>query len=699
MSLAPNTAGHSDRLRIGIDVGGTFTDLVIADEAGSLQIVKVPSVPEKPEVGIMNALRKASAEREIEIDTLLGRTDTFIHGSTVATNTLLEKKGCRVGLITTSGFRDTIEIRRGIRKNPWRHRDPFPEVLVPRYLRKSISARMDSRGKEIRPLVAAEIAEIVEWFREEKVEAVAIALFNSYLNPEHESECAAIVSDLMPEVAVSTSSELMPIMGEYERSYTAVLNAYVQVKTGGYLKELSDELRRNGLGKTPLIVQSNGGILPVEASMRRPVALLLSGPAAGASALKTVGAAGAGDELITMEIGGTSCDVMIMSKGQIATTEQFEVSDYPAALPAIDIHTIGAGGGTIAGVDRAGMMFVGPQGAGARPGPACYGHGGEHPTVTDAHIVLGRLRSGDYANGALVLDRDLATRAIEEKLAKPLGIDVEAAATGILRLVEQHLLHAVLHISLQRGYNPANFTLVPGGGAGPLHGVSVARLLGCRKVYVPRTSGAFCAFGMLNSDVRYDFTKVHPARLDETSARTLDGFFEELEDSAREAMAEQTFEGETIRFTRVVFMRYASQQWDLQIETDGAMTMDELARAFEAEHERRNGHFQPGGVILVSSLRLTAIGVTTPPASGMSDHAADAAVEPIATNTTYFGEAEGWIETPIYRGDDLRPGCRLSGPAIIEERTTTVLLGPDDVLDVDRAGNFAIEVALETKDA
>ena len=472
-----------------------------------------PSVPADPSEGVLGVLRLAAQQLDLPLSALLRDCALFVHGSTVATNTILEKKGAKVGLLTTAGFRDSLEIRRGIRENQWDHRAPFPEVLAPRYLRLPVRGRIDADGRELAPLVAEDVDAAAKVFAEEGVESVAVCLFNSFLDGAHERAAGARLAKSWAGQWISLSSEVMPTMGEYERSSTAVVNAYIAPKVTSYLGALDQQLRQLGLPRSLLLLQSNGGAVSVDQVASRPVMLVLSGPAAGVGALKGCAAPGEAANLISMEIGGTSCDVMVMAKGQVPVADELVIDGYHLTTPSVEIHTVGAGGGAIAWVDDAGLLHVGPQGAGARPGPAAYGLGGENPTVTDAQLVLGRLRPGPLAGG-VTLDGKLARQAIETKLAKPLGLSVEDAASGVIRLLEQNLLHAVERLSIERGHNPATFTLVAAGGAGPMHGAEVARALGCKRALLPRAAGAFCAMGMLQSDVRQDYMHVFLADLD-----------------------------------------------------------------------------------------------------------------------------------------------------------------------------------------
>ncbi len=670
--------------RIGVDVGGTFTDLVMIESAGATFVFKAPSVPADPASGVIAALELAAAQFGGAVADILARCELFVHGSTIATNTLIERKGAKVGLLTTEGFRDSLEIRRGWRDDVWAHREPNPPVLVPRHLRLPVRGRVDADGSVFQPLDREDIVGIRTAFEREGVESVAICLFNSFANARHEQTCAEELREHWDWVSVS--HEIAPVIGEYERSSTAVVNAYVAPRTATYLQNLNERLAGLGLLRPILLTQNNGGVIPLERIVARPVSLLLSGPAAGVGALAFYRQAIGSDNLISMEIGGTSCDALLMHRGDVAVSDEIKIEGYPLALPSVDIHTIGAGGGTIAGVDSAGLLFVGPRGAGANPGPACYGLGGTAPTVTDALLVLGRLKPGPYAGGAVSLDEDKAKTAVLEKVGRPLGIDLDAAASGIIRLLEQNLLHALQQISIQRGYDPREFTLVAAGGAGPMHGASVGRMLGCRAVYIPRLSGVFCALGMLHTDLRLDFVRTRYGRLDEVPAPELETIFAELE---AEATAQLEASGAPeIDCTREIDLRYTGQSWDVRIPLD-SLDKSEIRQRFEAEYDRLFGHIQPDGVLEMTALRVVGTGRLPRAAAAQADRS-DGAPTPVEWRSVFL--TEGRAEIDVYDGADLRPGQHIAGPALIAEHTTTVMVGPGDRLEVDGANNFMIHL-------
>jgi N-methylhydantoinase A len=678
-------------LRIGVDVGGTFTDLVVLDAAGAVHAFKSPSNPSDPADGVWTAVNLAAEQLGLSPQAMLRECGLFVHGSTIATNTLLEKKGARVGLLVTEGFRDSLEIRRGIRHDVWDHRKPFPPVLVPRYLRLPISGRLDALGNELVALDTDAVTEAVETFRAEGVDSIAICLLHSYANPTHEHHAARLIRSLWPEAWVSCSADVSPIIGEYERSSTVVVNAYVAPRVVPYLRALDERLSSLGLRNGVLLVQSNGGAISVGEIADRPVQLVLSGPAAGVGAIAFFGRDTGSERLVSIEVGGTSCDVTLSADGVVAMADQVEVDDYHLAVPAVEIHTVGAGGGTIAHVDAAKLLHAGPQGAGARPGPAAYGLGGERPTVTDAQLVLGRLKPGPYAGGAITLDLDLARRAIETHVAQPLGLSLEAAAAGILRLVEQNIQHAVERVSIERGYNPRAFTLIAAGGAGPLHGAPVARALGCKATYIPRLAGVFCAFGMCNADIRHDHMRAWLRDLDERGGTdAMAEAFASLTDTAMPVLEREGFSGDSAQYRKGLDLRYVGQQWSVAIEVE-SLAPAEVRRIFEAEHQRLYGYAQPNGQIEVVNLRLTAVG-KTPALHLLPPPAESAAPIPTETRLVWIDDTRGMAPTPVYDGRKLRPGQSLTGPAIIDEATTTIMVGPGDRLSVTDAANYLIEL-------
>jgi N-methylhydantoinase A len=685
--------------RIGVDVGGTFTDLYLIDATGQELAAKVASVPDDPARAIFRALEAAAEQAGIDASRLLRECALLVHGTTIATNTLIQRTGARVGLLTTAGFRDTLEIRRGLREDQWDHRSPFAEVLVPRHLRLPVRGRLDRTGAEIEPLIEEDVVRAAEVFAAERVEAVAVCLLNAYLDPAHETRSVELLSESLGDIPVVSSHAVLPLVGEYERSSTTVASAFLSPVTSPYLRRLDDRLRDRGLGRGLFVLQSNGGCASVDEAIANPAPLLLSGPAAGLGALGRL-ATKLGGDLISMEIGGTSCDVMLMEGGAVATREAVDIAGHSVAVAAVDIHTVGAGGGAIASVGPGGFLRVGPRGAGAAPGPACYGLGGVEPTVTDAQLVLGRLRPGSYAAGAVEMYPEPARTAIEERLARPLGVAVDEAAAGVVRLLEQHLVQAVETVSAARGRDPRRFTLVAAGGAGPMHACAVARHLACPRVFVPRSAGVYCAQGMLHSDVRFDFVRTLYGRLDEVLGDGLEGggelatAFGSLETEARRALEAEGFAEDRRHFDRHLELRYRGQHWPVKVALADMQTADEIVHAFESEHDRLFGHTQPDGVVEVTGVRLVAVGQLPKPAAGGAVDADPPVARPRAQERSVFvDERSGWRSIPVHDGRALGEGDELVGPLLVEEATTTVVVGVGDVLRVHPLDGFDIEVA------
>lgn len=683
-------------IQLAVDVGGTFTDLLAMDASGHVTVIKVPTQVKDPSEGVLNALAGLAQQWGTDVEEVMARCTRFVHGSTIATNTILEHKGAKVGLVTTRGFRDSLEIRRGHRVDQWNHRSAFPQVLVPRHLRLPVGGRIDRRGEEIEAFVESDVATACDIFRSEGVESIAVCLINSFLNDDHERQCAALLAQ-RADWPISLSADIAPIIGEYERSSTTVINAYIAPRVVSYLSALNETLKAWGLEHSMLLLQSNGGITSVDELAERAVSLVLSGPAAAVGALDVYGNDIQTRNLISMEIGGTSCDVLLMDDGDIAIHDHLLIGGYDVAIPSVDIHTVGAGGGTIARVDEAGLLEVGPEGAGADPGPACYGRGGEFATVTDAQLVLGRLRAGDYAGGSVRLNLDNARDAIAREVADPLDISIEGAAIGIVRLLEQHLIHAVEQISVERGHNPENFTLVASGGAGPMHGSFVARVLGCTRIYIPRHAGVFCAVGMLNSDIRRDYFRVYFNWLHALQRDAITQIFSELEGRARDDLIREGIDANANDLRTQLDLRYKAQQWSITVNVERALDQAQIRQSFEGEHRRLFGHIQPDGSIEITGLRLVATGrlklvqeaaAAETNAKGTADHHLQR-----GSRSVYWDERVGWLETPIYTGSELGPGFECRGPAIVEELTSTIALPPGDLLCVDERRNYLIEVS------
>ena len=677
--------------RIGVDIGGTFTDVSIVDSDGQVHASKSLSVASDPATGVINALHQAAYQLGATLPCVLSRTSLFVHGSTIATNTLLERTGASVGLLGTHGFRDTIEIRRGWRDNPWDHRTPWPDPVVPRHRRLSVIERMDVQGNAVVPLDPASVRRSLERMLAFGVESIAVCLLHSYRNPEHEQLCREIIAEHAPHVFLTLSSELAPIAGEYERASTAVINAYVAPRVVPYLKGLELKLRELGLRKL-LVVQSNGGIASVPQIARRPVAMLLSGPAAAAGALVHYQHEAENRHLISLEVGGTSCDVMMMKEGEIGMTDLLDIDRLRVAVPSVEITTVSAGGGSIATVDEGGLLSVGPRGAGSYPGPACYERGGADPTVTDAQLLLGRLRPGPQGGGAIALNRWLAEEAIRRHVAEPLRLQPVEAAAGIIRLAEQTMLHAVENVSIEKGFDPRRFTLVSGGGAGALHAASIARLAACQNVFVPRLAGILCAFGMCNTDIRFDLQRSLPIALEQQHEPVLMQAGDALIGEAKALLEAEGFEPERRRFIMHWNIRYAGQQSAIPIAVEREEPIKAVAKRFEVEHQRLFGHTQPDCQYQVVSIKVSGFGALDGQLFSSLGGRAAGVGKTDEFREIWVDPEHEWREVPVFSGSSLAARVLIDGPAIVEETTTTILVGARDRLRVTTAGNYIIEL-------
>ncbi len=698
------------KYRIGVDVGGTFTDLVVADEGGRLIcLAKAPSRPGSPEEGVIDALGRAADSLGIDTSSLLGGCERFVHGTTVATNALLTHRGARVGLLTTEGFRDALAIRRGIRENVWDHRAPYPPQLVPRYLRLPAGGRIDWRGEESAPLHEAGVRAAVDRFAAERVEAVAVCLFNAYLNPSHEERAGEILSEALPEAFIVLSSRAAPIMGEYERTSTAAVSAFLGPRISAYLGELEQALGRMGYRGPLMLLQSNGGMATVAHCRRHPAALVLSGPAAGAAAGRIYAAESGTRDAVFFDMGGTSCDVTLLRGGRPGMVDRSAVGGYHVALPSVEVHTIGTGGGTVVWVDSGGGLRVGPESAGAEPGPASYGRGGALPTLTDAHLILGRLDPRGLLGGEMPLSIDLAEEAFSAHAAGALGMTAQLTAASAVRLASRQMAGAVQTICSRHGADPRRMALVAGGGAGGLSAPAVGRICGMSRVIVPREAAGACAVGMAGSPVRYDRLRSRTLRLGEMEGASLNEELDSLRDEVASEIERAGSGLERFSFTPAVDMRYPGQAWHLTVEVEveaGGLAGDlvgavdlagdltgEIARRFHALHEETYGHNRPGEPVEITGFRVRAeapeegLAFEPPPGGG------EAVPAPVSRRRVYFESVDRWEQAAVYRGAGLGADSRVEGPAIVEEPTTAVLVEPGDTLRLGGGSAFVIDLA------
>jgi N-methylhydantoinase A len=667
-------------LRIGIDIGGTFTDLVALDEAtGAVVDTKALSTPQDLLQGILRCVDQAGARLE---DCRLA-----IHGTTIGINALLEGKGARTGLITTEGFRDVLEIGRGnfLRMYDVLYRRPTP--LVPRGRRLEVGERIGARGEVLVALDEEAVRAAARRLGQEGVESIAVSLLFSFRNPEHERRAAEIVAGTLPGVSVSVSHRITQEWREYERTSTTVVNAYVRPIMDRYLGAFERGLAGRGFRGQLLITQSNGGAFSVEAAASKPVHTIESGPAAGAIGCASLAQALGADRLISFDMGGTTAKCAIVAGGLVQTTDEYHVDGHPLRIPVIDINEVSAGGGTIAWIDAGGALALGPQSAGADPGPVGYGRGGTEPTVTDANVVLGRIAAGRFLGGTMPLDGAAAARAVEERLALPLGLSRESAAAGVVRLADVKMALAVRSITTERGLDPRDYALVAYGGGGPLHAVAIARELGIPRVIVPPAPSTFSAWGMLATDLRHDLVRTVLEPLERTDAAWAEARYREME---AEIAAILPPVGEAVHH-RAADLRYLGQEHTVTVEVGDLGGWGALRERFDAAHRRAYGYAARDVEVQLLNLRLAVVyPLPRAPLPSLPRGTGTPAFETRRIYSTLLRDA---LEYRVYPRAALRAGDLIEGPAAIEETGTTTVLEPGDRLEVDGNACLVIDVA------
>lgn len=681
-------------VRVAVDIGGTFTDATLIDEeTGTVSIAKVLSTPADPSQGFMHALERALAEGGVRG----AQVGIVVHATTVATNAIIEGTIARSGFVTTDGFRDLLEIARQVRPTLYDTRFEKPPPLVPRDRAVVVRERLGPKGEVLLPLEDDSVRAAAAILRREAVESVAVCLLHAYVNPEHEQRVGAILAEELPGVPVSLSSEVAPEFREYLRASTTVINAVIRPVVERYLERIEARLAGAGIGAKLLVMQSSGGVFSSEAARRRPVFMVESGPAAGVIASAYLGETVGRPNILSFDMGGTTAKVGLIQGGRPSVTKDYNVgghagagiggmslSGYPVRTPVVDLVEIGAGGGSIAWVDSGGLLRVGPRSAGADPGPVCYRGGGTEPTVTDANVVLGRLNPAYFLGGEIGLDVEDAYRAIEERCAKPLGLEVTAAANGIVEIANAAMVNALHLISVQRGYDPREFVLVGFGGAGPVHANALARDAEMRTVLIPRSPGIFSATGLLTTDVKRDAANTIMRPLTELDATELDARFGELERAGAEELRREGLPDDAIEFVRQVDLRYIGQSFELTIPAG-----DGMAERFHAEHDRTYGFSAPAEPVECVSLRLSSIGRIAKPPPRPLDARGDA--EPKERRQVFYAEAGGYVDCPIYDRYALAAGAAFEGPAVIEEFDSTTVVHPGYGVRVDEGGNLIIE--------
>lgn len=663
--------------RIGIDIGGTFTDLVAVDDAGTVTFAKTPSTPEDQSIGLLNGLEKLAGMLDLSRAALLAKTERIVHGMTVATNALLERKGAKLALLTTEGHRDVLEMREGLKPDRYNLRLPRQEALVPRHLRLGVKERMRHDGSVEAPLDDASLAAAIETLKAEKVESVAVCYLHSYANDAHERATAEAIRAALPDAYVCVSADVLPQIKEYERVSTTVVNGYVGPALQRYLRRLEARLDEAGYRNATLIVLSHGGVAPISEAIRSAVATVLSGPAGGLAGARHAAELTGVENLIPFDMGGTSSDISLVDAGEIALASDRAIAGERIALPSLDIVTLGAGGGSIARVDGAGLLQVGPHSAGAVPGPVCYGRGGTEPTVTDSNVVLGYLDPSGFLGGADKLDRSGAETALT-RLGEKLGVSMVEAAAGVHRVVNTQMAEGIRLATVRRGVDPRRFALFGFGGAAGLHVTGLARMLDLQRVIVPRVASVLSAWGMLTTDLRYETIRTHIGDTEGLQADAVRALFRGMEKEGRDYLS-SWFDG-AVTTSRSADMRYGEQVYEIdvpldELDLDAPDVLDRLKAMFEARHEALYTYSLPDRAPVLVNAKVAAIGqLPAPPQEPEAQGGAPA--DPTGTRPVYL---DGWVDAPIYGFDDLTPGQEVPGPAIVEASTTTVLLRAGDV--------------------
>ena len=683
-------------MRLGIDIGGTFTDFILATEAGGLEVWKTPSTPAAPEQAVFDGVRDLARQQGLDVAQFVSRCDHIIHGTTIATNTIINRSGPRMGILHTEGFRDILYLRDGHKPDRYNLQLLPPEPLIPRHLRLGVFERMLYTGEVEESLDEDSVRRALAHFKEEGVDSVAVCLMWSMINPAHERRIAAILSEEMPDAYTALSTDILPRIREYPRACATVLSAYVGPVIKDYLTKIAEFFRDNGYQKDLLIMQVTGGSARVPEIQKRPVLAVGSGPAAGPPASVFIGHRHGEQNQMLIEMGGTSFEVSMITDGEIPMSTDIEIAGFPLGVAAVDIHSIGAGGGSMAWIDPGGMLRVGPQSAGAAPGPACYGQGGTVPTVTDANLILGYINPENFLGGRMTLDRVAAERALTA-IGDRLDMSAVETAAAIYRIINTEMVGAMRAVSVMRGVDPRGYTVVVGGGAGGAHAAKIAQELGVSKAICPTIAGGLCAFGMLAADVGHAYLTTRPMNTGDMDISTVNAIYDEMAAQAQAELKMQGFAAEDIKTTRFADAKYPYQTHEIIVPIPsgplGEDDIERLANSFHDAHERLYTYSLRDMPVDMNGWRVTATGQLPPllleeQTLGPEDPSpAKSGIRPL-----YFPDHDGFTDTNIYAGQALEPGMTVRGPAVVELPTTTIVVFPGHTLKVSTYGDFYIEI-------
>ncbi|MDH2900830.1 MAG: hydantoinase/oxoprolinase family protein [archaeon] len=692
--------------RVAVDIGGTFTDIVfLNEETGGVDVLKIETTPRDPSQafssGISQILEKTRASAE--------SVRSIFHATTIASNAVLEQKGAKTGLVTTEGFRDVLEIGRQQRPSLYDFSTDRPVPLVPRYLRKEVRERTSFEGKAIKHIDISAVSKVARELKSQEVKSVAICFLFSYVNSSHEAKAKQILKRMLPRAYIVASHEILPEYREFDRMSTTVLSAYLAPIVGAYTQQLVTKLKRIHVNTDGLyIMQSGGGLMRANLAREKAHTMLESGPAAGVIATAYLGSQLLIDDIISFDMGGTTAKASLIKGGRYQITTEYEIgtgfnrtfvarsAGYPVKSPIIDLAEVGAGGGSIAWVDNAGGLKVGPRSAGAVPGPACYGKSGDEPTITDAHVILSALDADYFLGGAISLRPELSTKAIQKKIAKPLGISLSAAARGIIDVANSSMVRMIRVVSVSRGFDVRDFTLVAFGGAGPLHAAELARELRMRQVIVPPNPGVFSALGLLYSDVKSDFGMTRIIDFSPTESGAINQIYDKLERMALEWLRKEGVPREKQEIVRTADMRYPGQYYQINIEIGSeklsSERIQELVQDFHTTHNRMYGYAFEDEIVQIVNFRVTAVGgMLKPPLKSQNLSSSEVESRAIRTRRkVYFKEFESYADCDIIERTKLSPGNCIKGPAIIEQIDSTTVVLPNQIASVDKFSNIII---------
>ncbi|WHH58103.1 hydantoinase/oxoprolinase family protein [Petroclostridium sp. X23] len=677
--------------RIGIDVGGTFTDVTLLNsETGKYYTYKLSSTPHDQSVAISNGTKETLDLYNVSP----AEIEYFGHGTTVATNMIIERKGAKTALITTRGFRDLLEIGRQTRPSLYNVMEDKAETLVKRSLRLEIDERIMADGTVLTEASPDQIVAVLQELKSKGVEAVAVCFLFSFLNSSNEKIVEECIKDVWPEVYYSVSSTILPEFREFERLSTTVINSYLGPRMKMYINNLQQRVKDIGVKVEPYITQSNGGVMSIGSTIQTPVQTALSGPSAGVVGAIHVAKTAGFDNIITYDMGGTSTDVSLVNNGIAEYTTKRKVCGLPSGVPMIDVHAVGAGGGSIAHIDNAGALKVGPESAGANPGPVAYGLGNEDPVVTDANIVLGRINPNYVLGGRLKINAKLSQKAIKNKIADPMHMTVEQAAQGIISVVNSNMARAVRVITVEKGYNPSDYVLVAYGGAGPLHAAHLAQEIGINTVLIPPSPGTLCAFGLLTADIKKSYVRTSLLGYDEATPELINGILGTLMEQGNEWLVSEKVELENRKFHNIAEMRYVGQNYELQVEipATGVTEADiaEMKEDFFKAHELNYGYYNPKAPIQIVNFRSEAIGIVSKPKFAELDFIMDDVSKAVINTREVYFQESGKVVCPVYDRSKLGIIKRVDGPCIVEQMDSTTVIPPNTWFEVDTYGNIII---------